>query len=145
MSITLALLVATAVLVVYFQLIDWVCWGTRWAHQHVYPAIPDQLWRRQRDRVGEQQMIAWNIGLTTLAAIVIVPLVFIIGPQFANLRSAVLGMLLWVAFALPSIGAHAIALRIPRSMVMLDVVSSGLRIVGGVILATWLFALFRIW
>lgn len=151
MSQLLALLITTVIIVVLFHLLDWLFWGTSWAHRTVYPAVPKELWRLPMDgddaartKAGKRAM---GLGalVTTIAAVVFVPMVWLLGPRFAGARVVLLAILLWAVFPLAGAAYNSIYYRIPRPMFWLQAIAGLARIVVGLIAATWLITVFGAW
>ena len=151
MSTTLALVVTTVATVVVFQFLDWLFWGTSYAHRHVFPLIPSGVLRTPegadeatKKAAGKHAMFLGAL-VTVFAAIAFVPMVWMLGPQFAGARAVLLGVLVWAAFLLPAAWIEGIYYRIPGSMVRLHAVSSLARVVVGIVLVTWLLTVLRAW
>lgn len=154
MSQSIALIVTTVITFVLFHLIDWLCWGTGWVKRKVFPFVPKEIWRCSTDS-GQPEVGGLKAGkralflgalVTTFVAIVFVPMVWLIGPQFANApRAILLALLLWAVFDLPGALCCGIYYRFPASYVKLQAFAGLLRVGSGVVLVTWLLTVFNAW
>lgn len=149
MTPTLALLVITVITVALFHLVDWLFWGTKWTHRNVFAHVPKEIWRLPADpaRQKEAGKRAMSLGalVTTFAAIVFVPMVWLIGPRFAGARVVILALLLWAVFALPGALYEGIYYRVPKQMVWLHIWAGLARILVGLVAVTWLLTTFKAW
>lgn len=149
MSPTIALLVVTVITVALFHLVDWIFWGTKWTHRNVFAHVPKEMWRLPADpakqrEAGKRAMLLGAL-VTTFAAIVFVPMVWLIGPRFAGARVVILALLLWAAFTLSGAFYNSIYYRIPTQMMWLQAWASLARVLVGLVAVTWLLTTFQAW
>lgn len=149
MTPTLALLVITVITVALFHLLDLVFWGTKWTHRNVFSHVPKEMWRLPADPAKHREAgkRATSLGalVTTFAAIVFVPMVWLIGPRFAGARVVILALLLWAVFALPGALYEGIYYRVPKQMVWLCTWAGLARVLVGLVAVTWFLTTFRAW
>lgn len=149
MSPTLSLLLITLITVALFHLLDWLFWSTEWTKRHVFSHVPKEMFRLPEDpakqkEAGKRAMMLGAL-VTTFAAIVFVPLVWLLGPRFAGARVIILALLLWAAFALSGAFYNSIYYRIPKQMMWLQAWASLARVLVGLVAVTWLLTTFRAW
>lgn len=149
MSSTTVFLTATLITVVLFHLVDWLFWGTKWTHRHVFAHVPKEMWRLPADPTKQKEAgkraVMLGALVTTFVAIMFVPLVWLIGPRFAGARVVILSALLWAVFVLPWALSEGIYYRVPKQMVWLHVWSGLVRVIVGLVAVTWLFTTFHAW
>lgn len=149
MSLTVSLLVTTIITVVALHLLDWLSWGTPWMHRNVFPKVPKEIWRLPAEEPARTQAgrLAMLLGalVTTFVGIVAVPLVWMLGPQFAGARIVIPAILVWAAFLLPGALYNAIYYRLPKAITQLQIWSGLARSVLIFVLISWLLTTFQVW
>lgn len=147
MSQTLAFLITTMSTAVLFIALDFVFWGTKWVREKIYSKVPKEMWSGMLNTEGKPAGGAMWLGsaVTAFVAVVFVPMVWMLGPQFAGARVLLLAALLWAAFDLPGALYCGIYYRFPASYVKLQALAGLVRVVLGLVLVTWLLATFRVW
>lgn len=149
MSPTIGLIVTTVVVLVLFHLLDWLFWGTSWTQRHVFAHVPKEMFRLPDDPAKQKEAgkraVLLGALVTTFAAVVFVPLVWLLGPRFAGARVLVLAVLLAAAFVLPGALYEGIYYRVPKQMVWLHWWAGFARVVVGLVATTWLLTTFNAW
>lgn len=148
MSSTFAFLITTVAAAVLFLVLDFAFWGTKWVREKIYSKVPKEMWSGMLDADGK--VVAggamWlGSAITAFVAVVFVPMVWMLGPQFAGARVLLLAALLWAAFDLPGALYCGIYYRFPASYVKLQALAGLVRVVLGLVLVTWLLTVFRVW
>jgi hypothetical protein len=144
-----ALVITTLAVLFVFHFIDFLAWGTSWAHDRVFPKVPSEMWRRvnksEEPRIAQRRMMLLGMVVTSFAAVAFVPFVWVLGPYFMGARGVLLAVILWSVFIVPTTLYQSIYFRVPKEMFWLQTWAGLARVIAGFLTVTWLLTLFGIW